>query len=77
LDGKPGDDLRFAFVEELKILLTEVSHSSPFFVSHDHRHGYQIYSRAESDGRFLRGHFGLILREQRSAEQQRREFRDC
>src|ERR1035438_2008384 len=38
LDGKGGDGLRFAFIEELEVFLAQIADRAPLFVPDDHRH---------------------------------------
>jgi hypothetical protein len=61
LHGELRNDLKLAFVEELKILLLQVGNRTPLAVAHHDRHGDKVDAGAEGNRRFLRGNFRLIL----------------
>jgi hypothetical protein len=59
-DGKRRNDLAFAFVEELKILLAEGADGVPLAVASHNWHQHQIRSATEGRGQIMRDQLGGV-----------------
>lgn len=56
--GEPGDHLRLAFIEELKVVLLEGADGVSLAVAHDHGNQHQVHAAAEGNGRFAGTYLG-------------------